>query len=230
MANRRNIIIGGAVVAVAAVGGVGYFAFGQQQPAATLVAGAVANAPGAEIEMAKLMAPVGDIPDHPLGSADAKVVVIEYLSPTCPHCAAFHNGVYPQLKADYIDTGKIRFIPRPFVRNILDAVVFMLAESAGEEKYHDIIATYFKTQDQWATSQTPNDAIYAIAQQLGFTKESYDAALTNQALFTGMEQMKEQAIDEFKLEGTPQFYINGKILTGEKTIEQFKAAIDPLLA
>lgn len=170
------------------------------------------------------------VPDRVLGNADAKVTVIEYASPTCPHCAQFHNNVYPQFKADYIDTGKIKFVLRPFVRNVLDAVVFLLAEAAGEEQYHQVVETYFRTQSQWGVSETPRDALLAIAKQLGFTDQSFEAALTNQELFDAMEKMREQALNEFKLEGTPTFYINGKQLTGDKTLEQLKAEIDPLLA
>jgi protein-disulfide isomerase len=183
---------------------------------------------GTSHDVAKLAAVV--LPDRVLGSAEAKVTVIEYASPTCPHCAAFHNNVYPQFKTDYIDTGKVKFILRPFVRNVLDAVVFMLAEAAGEDQYHTVIETYFKTQDQWGTSETPRDAILEIAKQLGFTDQTFDAALTNQELFAAMETMRKQALDEFKLEGTPTFYVNGKQLTGDKTLEQLKAEIDPLLA
>lgn len=228
MVNRRNLIIGGGVAAVAVVGGIAYLTLGRSSNA-TAVEGAIPSAPGATVEMAKLMAPAGDVADHAIGGENAKVVVIEYLSPTCPHCAVFHSTVYPQLKAEYIDTGKIKFIPRPFVRNVLDAVVFMLAEAAGPAKYHDVLDTYFRTQNEWAMSQTPNDAMFAIAQQLGFTKESYDAALTNQTLFSGMEKLRDQALNEFKLQGTPTFYINGKMLTGENSLEAFKAEIDPLL-
>ncbi|MHB1103531.1 MAG: DsbA family protein [Devosia sp.] len=170
------------------------------------------------------------LPDRVLGPADAKVTVIEYASPTCPHCAVFSNEVYPQFKIDYIDTGKVKFILRPFVRNVLDAVVFMLAIAAGDEQYHTVIETFFKTQDQWGTSETPRDAILGIAKQLGFTDQTFDAALTNQELFAAMETMRQQALDEFKLEGTPTFYINGKQLTGNKTLEQLKTEIDPLLA
>lgn len=190
--------------------------------------GAAQAQEGTQHDVAKL-AQVA-VPDRVLGSADAKVTVIEYASPTCPHCAQFHNNVYPQFKTDYIDTGKVKFILRPFVRNVLDAVVFLLAEAAGDEQYHQVIATYFRTQEQWGTSETPRDALLAIAKQLGFTDESFEAALTNQELFDAMEKMREQALDEFKLEGTPTFYINGKQLTGDKTLEQLKAEIDPLLA
>ena len=170
------------------------------------------------------------LPDKVLGDADAGVTVIEYASPTCPHCAAFHNQVYPEFKAHYVDTGEVKYILRPFTRNVLDAVVFMLAEAAGEERYFDVVAAYFRTFEQWAGSERPRDAILEIAKQLGFTEESFEAALTNQDLFTAMETMREQALNEFNLEGTPTFYINGKQLTGGKTLEDLKAEIDPLLS
>jgi protein-disulfide isomerase len=218
VANRRNLLIGsGAAVALAAT-----------SSSLSLLLGAT-SAMAQQFDVAKLMAPAGGVADHPMGPADAKVTMIEYLSPTCPHCAAFNNTVLPQLKTEYIDTNKIQFIPRPFMRNVLDAVVFMLAEAAGPEKYHDVIDTFFKTQDQWVASEKPNDAIFTIAQQLGFTKETYDAALTNQDLFKGLEAMQKQALDEFQLQGTPTFYINGKMLTGESSFEALKAEIDPLL-
>lgn len=170
------------------------------------------------------------LPDRVLGEEDAAVTVIEYASPTCPHCAAFHNDVYPQFKTEYVDTGKVKYVLRPFVRNALDAAVFMLAEAAGEDRYFEVVNTYYRTFDQWASSERPRDALLEIALQLGFTEESFEAALTNQELFDAMETMREQALNEFNLEGTPTFYINGKQLTGNKTLEDLKAEIDPLLA
>lgn len=192
----------------------------------------VATASAAEgdvIDVAKLMAPAGGVADHVQGSETAPVTVIEYASPTCPHCATFSNDVLPAFIETYVDTGKVRLITRPFVRNVLDAAVFMLAEASGPTNYHNVVSTYFKTQNTWATSQTPRDAILEIAKQLGFTQETFDAALTNQELFTGMEALREQALSEFGLSGTPTFYVNGKTLTGDKTLEQLAAEIDPLI-
>lgn len=170
------------------------------------------------------------IPDVVLGPADAKVTVIEYASPTCPHCAQFSNEVYPKFKEEYVDTGKVKFILRPFIRNLQDAVIFLLAYAAGDEKYHDVIETYFKTQGTWGLSDKPKTALLEVAKQLGFTEESFDAALANQDLFDKLKTMQKQAADEFKLEGTPTFYINGKQLTGEKSLDELKAEIDPLLS
>lgn len=169
------------------------------------------------------------IPDKPLGSETAPVTLIEYASPTCPHCATFHNDVYPALKADYIETGKVKFLLRPFVRNVLDAVVFMLAEAAGPEQFHNVIETYYKTQNEWASAQDPRAELLRIAMQLGFTDQTFDAALTNQELFAKMETMREQALNEFGLAGTPTFYLNGKTLGGGRTFDEFKAEIDPLV-
>jgi protein-disulfide isomerase len=169
------------------------------------------------------------LPDKPLGAESAPVTLIEYASPTCPHCAAFHNDVYPGLKTEYIDTGKVRFLLRPFVRNVLDAVVFMLAEAAGPEQYHNVIETYFRTQNEWGQAADPRAALLNIAKQLGFTEQSFDEALKNQDLFQKMETVRDQALEQFGLEGTPTFYVNGKQLTGDKSLEELKAEIDPLV-
>lgn len=191
--------------------------------------GAANAADGDMIDIAKLMAPAGGMVDHVQGNPDAPVTFIEYASPTCPHCATFATTVLPTLIEQYVDTGKVKLIVRPFVRNVLDAAVFMLAEAAGPTNHHNVLQTFFKTQNTWAASPAPRDAILEIAKQLGFTQESFDAALTNQELFTGMEAMREQALNEFGLTGTPTFYVNGKTLTGDKTLEQISAEIDPLI-
>jgi protein-disulfide isomerase len=186
-------------------------------------------ADGDMVDVAKLMAPAGDYVDHAQGSDTAPVTVIEYASPTCPHCAAFAVNVAPSFIEAYVNTGKVKFITRPFVRNVLDAAVFMLAEAAGPTNYHNVLTTFFKTQETWAASEAPRDAILEIAKQLGFTQETFDAALTNQALFTGMEAVREQALNDFGLAGTPTFYVNGKTLSGDKSLEQLAAEIDPLV-
>jgi protein-disulfide isomerase len=190
--------------------------------------GSAAAQEGTTKDVAKLATVA--LPDRPLGSETAPVTVIEYASPTCPHCAQFHNEVYPAFKTDFIDSGKVKFILRPFVRNLQDAVIFLLAEAAGEEKYHQVVEAYFKTQATWSLAEKPRAALLEQAKQLGFTEESFDAALANQELFEAMQTVQKQAVDEFKLEGTPTFYINGKQLTGEKSLEELKAEIDPLLA
>jgi protein-disulfide isomerase len=191
------------------------------------VAAFMAGVPRAIVSSDPLLNPDGLV-DRPLGSPDAKVTLIEYTSPTCPYCARFHRDTYPGLIRDYVETGKVQFIVRPFARNILDSVVLMLAECSGTG-YHDIISTFFATQGQWSSSETPRDAILAIAKQKGFTDASFEGCLADRTLFENIDSMRAQALEAFGLEGTPTFYLNGKKMSGNIPMDQLAAAIDPLL-
>ncbi|MEX0628986.1 MAG: thioredoxin domain-containing protein [Cucumibacter sp.] len=185
------------------------------------------GSPLAIVSPEALLNPKGLV-DRPLGGVGARVWLIEYASPTCPACADFHVNTYPALKAQYIDTGKIVFLLRPFIRNTLDAVVFMLAE-CSVDKYHDLMAGFFERQTEWATSATPRDAILTVALDYGFTEETFDVCLENQDLFAKLDDERTQALDEFGLEATPTFYMQGKQFSGSKPIEDMQAEIDPLL-
>ena len=162
-----------------------------------------------------------------IGKEDAPVEVIEYASLSCPACEYFHANIYPVIKTEYIETGKVKFILRPYARNVLDAVVFMLAETADDDGYHQIVKTYFETQSQWSLSEKPRDELLNIALQLGFTEESFEAALTNQDLFNAIDAARKQASEEFDLTGTPTFYINGKQFSGDMSLDDLAAEIDP---
>lgn len=169
------------------------------------------------------------IQDRPLGGVNANVTLIEYVSPTCPHCAAFHANVLPRLKETYIDTGKIRFVARPFRRVVLDSAVFMVALNSGNA-YNDVLSAYMRTQNQWATAADPSAAIFEVAQQFGFTQERFEQALTDETLFAGLESMREQALNKFGLQGTPTFYLNGqRIDAGSANFDSLSAAIEAKL-
>ncbi|MBU1176815.1 MAG: DsbA family protein [Alphaproteobacteria bacterium] len=200
-------------------------------PAADTPAGAVELYDGGQVEplgSEALLNPVG-LKDRPIGGKGAKVVVIEYSSPTCPHCADFAAEVFPEFRKTYIDTGKVTFVFRPFARNVLDAVVFLLAEAAGKDKYFEVLDAYFRTANAWAVAEKPRDELEKIALQLGFSQESFEAALTNQDLFAGLESLRQQALDEFDVTGTPTFFINGNKIVGAPTLDRLAADIDPLL-
>ena len=100
---------------------------------------------------------------------------------------------------------------------------------AAIKAYENLISTFYKTQDTWGLSDKPLDAIKAVAFQLGFNEESFMTALKDMDFFAKVQTMRDQAMNDFGLEGTPTFYINGKQLTGEKTLDVLSAEIDPLL-
>lgn len=187
---------------------------------------AFASSGHAAIDIAKLHAPPAE-GEMAMGPEDAKVVVVEYASASCPHCANFYKETFPALKKDYIDTGKIRFIFREFPHNQPALAAFMLARCAPKDKYFPMIEMFFEQQESWL--QAPLEGLQKIAQLAGFTKESFDACLKNEAVAKGILAVRDQASNEFGIDSIPTFFINGELLKGETSIEEFRKKIDPLL-
>jgi len=87
--------------------------------------------------------------DHAIGNPDAKVTVVEYASVTCGHCANWHTSVYPEFKAQYVDTGKVRYVFREFPTppQRLAHTGFLIANCADENKFFDNISMKRKMPD-----------------------------------------------------------------------------------
>jgi protein-disulfide isomerase len=161
-----------------------------------------------------------------MGPDDAKVTVIEYASATCPHCAAFYKDTFGALKTEYIDTGKIRFVLREFPHDDAALAAFMLARCAPKEKYFALVDIFFTTQPQW--TQSPRDGLLNIAKQAGFSEESFNKCLNDQALAKSILEIRSTA-EGFGVNSIPTFFINGQMIKGEQKIEDLKKMIDPLL-
>jgi protein-disulfide isomerase len=196
----------------------------------TLDDAAAQNKGPTEVPMEELMKP-GAQPDLALGPADAKVVVVEYASMTCGHCAHFANDVWPKFKEKYVDTNKVRYIFREFPPDNLAAAASMLARCTGPEKAFPLIEVLFEKQKDWAFGEgNPVPRLFEIAKQAGFTQESFDKCLTDQKLLDNITATRTRGSDVFGVSATPTFYINGKKLDGAPTIEAFDKMIEPLLA
>ena len=182
--------------------------------------------PAMAVDVAELNKPPA-IGEMSMGPADAKVVLIEYASASCPHCAAFHNETFGALKKEYIDTNKIRFVFREFPHNDAALAAFMLARSVPKDAYFPMIDIFFKTQDVWL--QNPREGLFNIAKQAGFTQEAFDKVITDKALAKSILDIRDKA-ESFGVTGIPTFFLNGEELKGEQKIETLRAKIDPLLA
>jgi protein-disulfide isomerase len=181
------------------------------------------NAP-AEVPVEELMKP-GPLPELVLGNADAPITVVEYASMTCGHCADFHNKVLPTLKEKYVDTGKVRLIMREFPLDNLAAAASMLARCSGEGKTFPLITVLFAKQPEWAFVRTdPRPELFKIAQQAGFTQESFDKCLTDQKLLDDVSAIRERGAETFGVNATPTFFINGKRMTAAPSLEEFEKA------
>jgi protein-disulfide isomerase len=170
------------------------------------------------------------LPDMALGPADAKVTIIEYAAATCPHCAAFNREVFPRLKAEYIDTGKVRYVFREFPLNIKDAACSMLARTIAREdagKYFALVDLMFRQQD--ALVQKTTDTLKLIGRQAGLSGQAVEDCLKDEALLDKIKADRKYAEDVLKVDGTPTFFINGDMIVGEAAFEEFDRKIKSLL-
>ena len=182
-----------------------------------------------EVPVDELMK-TSDLPDLSLGSADAKITMVEYASMTCGHCMHFHTKVLPELKTKYIDTGKLRLIFREFPLDPRAFAASMLARCVGGDKTFALVGALFETQADWAfVKENPKPKLFEVAKQAGFTQETFDKCLTDQKLLDQLTALRVRASDVFGVSATPSFFINGKRHLTAPTIEEFDKTLQPLL-
>jgi protein-disulfide isomerase len=169
--------------------------------------------------------PDGDVV---LGSDKAPVTIIEYASMTCPHCAHFSETTFPELRKRYIDTGKVRFTLRAFPLDALAAAGFMVARCGGKDKYMPIVETLFAKQPDWVVKE-PLPPLKEIAKQYGLTEDAFNQCLANQKLLDAIQAVRDHAVEKLGVNSTPTFFINGKKMIGDLSIDQFAKEIDPYL-
>ena len=131
--------------------------------------------PRVEVPLADLLKP-GPLEEMSIGDPSAPNVVVEYASMTCPHCADFHQKLFPELKTKYVDTGKVRFVFREFPLDRLVALASMVARCSGKDGYFPMVDTLFKSQESWAFNEDPMPKLFDVAKQGGFLKRNLISA------------------------------------------------------
>lgn len=213
--NGRSTLILGAVAAVviAALGYVYYTQMGEKSDQ-TKVSTAEST----------------DLPENVMGDENAPVTIIEFSSMTCPHCAIFHKDTLPELKTKYIDTGKVKYILREFPLDQLAAAAFMLGRCLEKrESYFDLINMLYARQSEWAYGEDRVGSLKNLAKQAGFTDDSFKACLDDKALYAKILKIKNNGSEEFKIQSTPTFFVNGAKLEGAQPIAEFDKLIEPLI-
>lgn len=206
-----KLIIG--LVVAALIAGVGYYFYTQQETKGT-----------ADTSEAKKLA------ENVMGSADAPITIIEYSSMTCPHCAVFHKDTLPGLKEKYIKTGKVKYILREFPLDQLATAAFMLGRCLPKkDAYFDFIDILYAKQSEWAYGEDRVGSLKKLAQQAGFTDESFKACLDDKALFAQVLAVKNAGSAEFRIRSTPTFFVNGSRVEGSQPLEDFEKMFKPIL-
>jgi protein-disulfide isomerase len=152
--------------------------------------------------------------DMTLGNAKAKIVVVEYASLSCPHCARFHNSVFPDFRKKYIDSGKVRFVYREFITAPPEVAVSaaILARCSGKDRYFKVVERMFAAQEEIYRDGTMAGLRKVLTREgvaVGMTEPQVTACLSDQAAYEAMDKRVARAVNEEKVEGTPTFVING---------------------
>jgi protein-disulfide isomerase len=166
-----------------------------------------------------------EIGDKTLGPDDAKVTIVEYASATCPHCARFHTTTFQEVKKEFIDTGKVRFISREFPLDDLALAAFMVARCVPDDKYFAMLDTIYETQSTWA-GQNARAELLKMAKLAGLSEADFDKCLKDEALAKGILAIRKDGAKKYGVDATPTLYINGKKMEGERDIEAFRKAIE----
>lgn len=171
------------------------------------------------------------VPDMVLGDPDAPVTVIEYASFTCPHCANFHKTVLKDLKRDYIDTGKIRFIHREVFFDRYGLWASMIARCGGEMRYFGMIDQIYSTQSEWAKSGDPA-AIAGNLRRIGLTaglsEADLDACMQDQDQAQALVAWYGENAERDEINSTPSFLIDGEKF-GNMNFAKFSEVLDEKL-
>ena len=180
------------------------------------------------------------VPDYGIGDVNAKIILDEYLSFTCPHCEHFHAEIYPKLKADYIDTGKVRLVYHEVYFDQYGLYGAMMARCGGEMRYAGIVDMLYDKQRDWAAPSDVNvvvSELKKIGRTAGMTDDQIDVCLKDQAVAEALVKHYQDSIaadfpnDSFA--GTPSFRVNGvvnKDITANMAYEDLQRILDAELA
>lgn len=163
-----------------------------------------------------------------VGAEDAPVTVIEYASFTCPHCKNFHQGTYPELKANYIETGKVRFVYREVYFDRYGLWAGMVARCGGPERYFGIADLIYDQQSEWARGEPGQivEALRRIGRTAGLSDDQLDTCLTDSEKAEALYALYQTNAQADGVRSTPSFVVNGELHSGNMSYAAFSEIID----
>ena len=199
---NRNILI--AIVGILAIGLGAFVLTGNSPEPVTPLNAQTADASDIDTSSVKEMA---------IGDADAPITLIEYASFTCPHCATFHKNVFKQLKKDYVDTGKVKFVFREVYFDRYGLWAGMVARCGGGMRYFGITDLIFEHQREWAQGEPAQIAgnLRKFGKQAGLDDETLDACMTDGDKAAAMTAVYQKNAEADGIRSTPSLVINGKL-------------------
>ena len=171
--------------------------------------------------------------DLALGNPKAKLTLVEYASPTCPHCSAWYTDVYPVFKAKYVDTGKVRYIFRELPTAPVEVANagFLLMRCAPEDKAFDVLHSLFDGQSTLRFTKRADIMLYNAGAAGGLSRAQTEACLADKPLLARIAARIETNVAKDHVEYTPTFFLNGvRIGEGELALKDLEKQLNRALA
>lgn len=167
--------------------------------------------------------------DYYFGSNEAKVTIVEYSSYNCPHCLSLHDNIMSNLKKDYIDTNKVKYVKKVFIqKNSMLGV--LLPYCAKPENQYALVEDLYVNLRSWLNSRKQKEKLEVIALRNGFTKQEFDDCMKNAELVNKIIKNQQQEARKLKIFSTPTLFINNQRITGSKSYDKIKTIIEEELA
>jgi protein-disulfide isomerase len=171
-----------------------------------------------------------DVTLHPddriLGSPDAPITIVEFSSLTCSHCATFHKTTLPRLKQEWIETGKARLVYRdyPLDKPALRAAAWAMCFEG--ERYFEFLDQLFQNQQEWAQAKDLDIALAQAARRVGMDARTIEDCLSDESIIDRIIKRQVEARENYDIQSTPNFFINGRRVKGALGFEQFKEILE----
>lgn len=163
--------------------------------------------------------------DMILGDPQAPIEIIEYASMTCGACAAFHANTLPDLKTNWLETGRARLVFREYPLDGLALRVAALARCAGSDNFFGFVDVLFRTRERWVDAGDPAAELKAIVASGGRDPAIVDQCFDDRAVMQQILEGLEEARAAHGVRATPTLVLNGEVVSGNPGY----AALDAML-
>lgn len=140
-----------------------------------------------------------------LGDSTAPITIYEHSSLTCGHCGKFHKDTFKELKANYIDTGKVYLIFDDFPLNGAALQATMIARCVPQDRYFDYLQLLFETQEDWAYERNYIPFLKSTARLAGLSPEGFETCINNKDLEEGIKANMKASQAKHNVSATPTF-------------------------
>jgi protein-disulfide isomerase len=170
-------------------------------------------------------------PDEPgIGDPNAPIKFIEYASASCPHCAAFHVQIVPEIKKNWIDKGLVYYVLRDYPLDNIAAAAHMIARCLPKERFYPFLDVLFANQQFWHSQGVadPKEALIELSRRAGLSREQVESCLKDQGLLGRIQKSRDDAEKVLGVNATPTMFINGEKM-GAAAYNDFDAKFKTLV-